>query len=737
MKKHFIIILLAIFCFYAKLFSQEHVVFQHYSVQNGLSQNTVMAIIQDSKGFMWFGTWDGLNKFDGYEFTIYKSHPGDHSNIATNRIDFIHEDQFGYIWIQTYDGKMHRFNTKTEQFWSLPKSTNRFAYGVERERRFLETTTGEIWIATNDIGAIRIENNKKNAEPIITEYSTFSGNQIIGNSVNFVYEDSDKMIWLGTNNGLQSINTSTNQIKTYQPNNANVSNDFHSVYETNGMLWFGDVNGNVWYYSKDKNTFERIRLSEKTKITDIKAIHKNHLVLTTETAGVYIYNIANRQLVNFNKNNTASIQSNNFQSVKVDSYGIAWLETGQPGVFRYRLSDNSLKHFHPKTDAVSLISVMPNFIVIEDVNRNLWINPQGGGFSRYNRKNDQLEYFYNEPNSSNVRFSNVIHNAYADRKGNLWMCTYNKGLEKISFFTPQFTLGKVNKRLNTLTSNEVRAMLQLSNGNILIATKDGSIRVFDKKLNELGLLSKNGTLNSGDRISDLAYCFYEDSFKNIWIGTKGGGLYKLTPKNNDPAKPVYGIQQFKNNPLDNNSISSDNIYSIIEDAQNRILVGTFGGGLNIVNEQNGKISFISYRNQLSSYPINLCSKVRHLLLDHTNTLWIATTNGLLQIDNFNKAGTNEYYIEKMPNVENSLSNNDVHFLHEDKNNRLWLGTFGGGLSLLKSKATDKSPAMFDNYTSHDGMYNDIVLSIQEDKQGNLWLSSENSISRFNPETKFF
>ena len=103
MKKRTLLIFFVLFFSFSALIGQEHVVFQHFSVENGLSQNTVMAIMQDSKGFMWFGTWDGLNKFDGYEFTVYKSHPGDHSNIANNRIDYIHEDKFGYIWFQTYD----------------------------------------------------------------------------------------------------------------------------------------------------------------------------------------------------------------------------------------------------------------------------------------------------------------------------------------------------------------------------------------------------------------------------------------------------------------------------------------------------------------------------------------------------------------------------------------------------------------------------------------------------------
>lgn len=718
-------------------FSQEHAVFQHFSVDNGLSQNTVMAIIQDSKGFMWFGTWDGLNKFDGYEFTIYKSKPGDHSNIATNRIDYIHEDKFGYIWFQTYDGKFHRFNPRTEQFYSLPYTTNRFNYSVERDNRFIESSTGELWIATNEMGAVRVITDPETDEIKVVEYSTFSDQQINNNFVNFVHEDEQKNIWLGTNNGLNCINLSTNQIKTYQPNSTGQSNAFFSFHHNKGNIWFGDDNGNVWNFSNRKNSFELIRLLEKTKVTDIAAIDNDHLVFTTNRSGFYVYSLKNKSLQNFGQKSSLLIGTNNFNSVKVDSYGIAWLEAGQSGVFRYRLKDNSLKHFQVKLDAVNRVSVLPNFIVIEDKLKRVWINPQGGGFSRYNRATDQLEPFYNEPGSPQCRFSNVIHSVNVDGKGNLWMCTYNKGLEKISFFTPQFRLGKSNPAINSLTSNEIRSFLQLSNGNIIIATKDGSIRFFDKNLKDLGLLSQNGSLSSGEKLNDMAYCFLEDSKNNIWIGTKGGGVIKLTPQNKDAGRPLYNLIRFKNNPLDNNSLSNDNIYSIIEDSSKRILIGTFGGGLNILTELNGKVSFLNYRNKLITYPINKCSKIRHLIQDKSNTLWVATTNGMLQIDNFMTPKMKEYYIEKLPNISNSLSNNDVHYFHIDRKNQLWIGTFGGGLNKLTAKATAKSPATFENYSTKNGMSNDIVLSIQEDKNGSLWLSSENSISRFDTKTKFF
>jgi signal transduction histidine kinase/ligand-binding sensor domain-containing protein/DNA-binding response OmpR family regulator len=732
MKKVFSFLSLLILTIFS-ISGQQDISFEYYSVKDGLSQNTVNAIIQDSKGFMWFGTWDGLNKFDGYEFTVFKSRPGDQSKISTNRIDYIHEDKSGYIWFQTYEGRIHRFDPRKEKFYSLPFITNRYIYGVERERRFIETVDGDLWIATNDIGAIRVITDKETGDIKTYQFSTFSENQISDNHVNFVQEDNQKNIWLGTKTALHCISSNNNQIRSYQPETGEEINSFHSFLNTADFLWFGDKDGNLWKFSVKSNRFTKIYLGVKTIITDIKLIDNYHLILTTNNAGFFVYNRSNNQISNFNSGNQPTIKTNNFISVKVDSYKTAWLESEQTGVFRYRLSDNSVKYFRPQTDAVSRISVLPNFMVIEDVKKRVWINPQGGGFSLYNRQKDELEYFYNNPGSSSSRFSNVIHSAYTDKEGNLWMCTYNKGLEKVSFYLPQFKTGKVNNEINTLTSNEVRAMCQLDNGDIIVATKDGSIRFFDSEMNTLGFLSQNGNLNSGSKLTDLAYCFYQDKNKNIWIGTKGGGVLLLKRKD----RTHFSMQRFVNNPLDNASLSNDNIYSIIQDNHGHILIGTFGGGLNIAIEQNGKYSFLNYKNKLTNYPIQTCSKIRFLLQDKENTLWVATANGMLQIDNFMSKGMKEYYIEKLPDNDNSLSNNDVHYLCVDKKKQLWIGTFGGGLNKLISKATTTKPASFKNYSIKDGMSSDIVLSILEDKIGNLWFASENGISRFSPETNFF
>lgn len=737
MKKN-VFVFAWLLCFPNNLEANTTYSFQHYSVDDGLSQNTVMAITQDHKGFMWFGTWDGLNKFDGYQFTVYKSYPGDNSQITTNRIDFIKEDQAGYIWFQTYDDRFHRFNPRMETFVSLPgKAEHTIAQG-RYAGYFLETNPGEIWIITETNGIIRAIPDEETDQLTFIEYSTHSDHKLQSDHINFIEKDKENNVWAGTDKGLHCIKPD-GEIRFYQPNSVKSENNFCAAYICNDEIWFGTADGVLWRYSDADLHFERISLKTEGRITDLEMIDKRYLIATTANDGFYVYDIQKSELDNYSSANEASIKSDHFTSITADSYGLAWLVSDQLGIFRFNPKDASLKHFQPKVDAVHSASLMPNHILFEDVNHRLWVNPQGGGFSWYNRDEDRLEYFFNEPESAECRFSNIIHTAYSDDKGHLWLSTYNKGLEKIISIHSQFQLIKPETKWNTLTSNEVRTLKETSDGFLIVATKDGRTRFYDNTMKNIGFLCKNGSvLENGDYLTDLVYCIHEDTTKRLWLGTKGRGLIILTPVYQSGERPCYTLQQYSHIPEDAYSLSNDNIYNIIQGASNRILIGTFGGGLNIAEEKDGNIRFIHSGNELTAYPMDKCSKIRDMLLDNDNVLWIATANGLLQINLASNSQEPEiYYSQKIGSRANSLGNNDVHCLHLDKSGTLWIGTFGGGLNKLIHKADKNQPAEFQSYTLTDGLGSDIVLCILEDRQGNLWLSSENTISRYDMQNGMF
>ncbi|MBR1631610.1 MAG: response regulator [Paludibacteraceae bacterium] len=714
---------------------QPYYSFKHYSVTDGLSQNDVTSIIQDKMGFIWFGTWDGLNKFDGYNFTTYKAMPGDDSRIATNRINFLYEDQLGYIWFQTYDLRLHRLDPRTERFYSIPQYTESASYNFKRINWFQEIRPGEIWTKTRQ-GALRIV-SKGQAEPQVTTYAPDAGHKISSTEVNFIRDDAAGNVWIGTDKGLNCIHQD-DRIETFLPGADTGDNNFTAACATEGGMYFGTQQGRLWYIQKSGLTFTCIDIPGGRRITDIDCIDR-YLLIATAGNGLLVYDQKQNSTQQFNTANTPSITSNNFTAIIVDQSGIAWIENQQNGIFRYRCSDRNLKHFAPKIDAVHSYSVQSNLLVYEDADQTLWVYPRGGGFSYYDREHDELHPFFNEPGSADCKFSNVIHTAFSDRQGNLWMSTYNKGVEMVSQTFSQFQHHTITAN-TSLTANEVRAVMQTSDNQLFISTKDGITRLYDANCHLIGILSNDGYITQTDQnhLNDLIYCMHEDSQHRIWLGSKGGGIILLTQQGRTAGIPRYEIRRFTHDASDSYSLSNDNVYCIKEDAQGIVYIGTYGGGLNIVEPaDDGRLRFINHLNLIDNYPIDECSKIRDLDIDRQGNIWVGTTNGLLQMDKVDTHRYNIYHCQREPGNINSISNNDIHCVYIDPDDKLWLGTFGGGLNSLVSRATSDSPASFQAYTKSDGLFSDLVLAIVDDQNGNLWITSENYISRFDKQTRTF
>lgn len=228
----------------------------------------------------------------------------------------------------------------------------------------------------------------------------------------------------------------------------------------------------------------------------------------------------------------------------------------------------------------------------------------------------------------------------------------------------------------------------------------------------------------------------QDSKQNLWIATKGDGLVKAE-KQKDGSH--YKLTRYQHQEEDIYSLSDDNVYCVYEDSHGRIWIATFAGGINyMTRDQGGKVIFVNHRNNLKGYPIDYCYKARFITGDHKGHIWIGTTIGALMIDaDFkNPEDVKFHHFLRVPDNEHSLSNNDVHWIASTRDQELFIATFGGGLNKLVS-LDGNGNATFKSYTVQDGLPSDVLLSIQEDKNGNLWLSSENGISKFIPSEETF
>lgn len=711
--------------------------FTHYSSENGLSQNTVMNILQDAQGNMWFATWDGLNKFDGYTFKTYKAQLSNRISLTNNRVDFIYEDKYGYIWLLSYDNRVHRFDPRTEQFEPMPLSDDAAEINLTSIQLF---DNGVAWLLAEQEGAIRVTTDPKTHKLSAEVYAVKSINES-GRHVNKAYLDKEGNEWLLTESGLCLLRKGERDLRTYfgdakDAKHPLLAQGFNSCMEYNTHLLFASESGRVWVYQKRNSRFELVQLPTKAELVYVHALNDREDIYVTDRDGLFVRNRADGKVEHFTLTGCSDLDTHPIRSAYMDSYATVWLNQQKHGQITYFNAQlRRVEHREIMVEPGAATRGDPEFLIHEDIFKRLWIHPYGGGFSYYDRKEDKLIPFYDQPNAPNWRFSNKIHSAFSDRQGNLWVCTHSKGLEKITFRTTPFQmLSPVPQNYESL-SNDVRALFEDDEHNLWVGVKDGLIRVYNDRMEYKGYLTEGGRIaKDGLPMKGVTYAITQDKERVLWIGTKGKGLVRAERQGDH-----YLLTRYQHRSDDIYSLSNDNIYSIHQDPKGRIWIATYGGGLNYMDQdRNGKIIFINHQNNLKAYPIDLCYKVRFITSDSKGNMWVGTTSGALS---FNSSFTNPEDIvfhrhSRISGDVHSLSNNDVHYVLPTRQGETYFATFGGGLNrLISLDATGK--ARFHSYTRQEGLPSDVLLSMREDLHGHLWISTENGISKFIPQEQRF
>ncbi len=736
MKKHLIYLLICFFCVSSFETSAEPVChFYHFSTKDGLPQYTIMDILQDSKGLMWFGTWDGLSKFDGYKFYNYKVKPGDNYIMKSNRVEKIYEDKNNRIWFISYDGNIHCFSPKTEKFWGL-QSLKKFEQLPFQFTKIQITASGKVWLISSNAGCVEVSDSLFN-----TIYYCKSNGGLNSDVVNSVFEDKNQNSWILTNDGIKLIPIDNSKSIGYKFGNNRYSKSpgkaFYSALQVNNDIWFGSGNGKVRIYSKDKNQFKLLDLKVTSDVNSFTATRDNRIVITTSNDGFFVYDLKNNQLKSFNASTTNGLSSNKIVSCIVDKANQLWIETDKIGVSKFDLKTLTGKFFYVKNIDNSTNMFPPRFFVIDDVNGRTWVQPKGGGFSLYNSDTDLLENYFSGQNSPELEFSNNLHSAYSDRQGNLWIGSRSHGLEKITFNQNYFKAVKINPETKTYIENDVRVIFEDNEKRLWISTKDGRLTVYDADKKIIGRLSKEGILQNDAIFASTVYCIIQDTDGNIWIGTKGEGLFKARKSG---VKNRFTLQNFKRDQMDVFSLSNDKVYSLFQDKTGNIWVGTYGGGINLIKfMEDGKTYFINQRNHLKNYPLDIADRVRYITQDSKGNIWTGTTGGLIVFSSIFSIPENinfKYYSTVKGKIE-SLSNNDVHYICNTSGNEIYIATFGGGLNKVIQYDKNGFPLKFKQYMAKDGLPSDVTLSIREDNEKKLWISTENNLTRFDPQKETF
>jgi signal transduction histidine kinase/ligand-binding sensor domain-containing protein/DNA-binding response OmpR family regulator len=726
---HFLLLFIGI-CL--SLQAVQKVRFTHYSADDGLSENRVMSILQDKKGFMWFSTWDGLNRFDGRHFKVYKGLPGDPNGFTNNRLNSVQEDPFGYLWILTNDFRIYRFNPSSEQFRSLSYNPDTSKLVVNKTVQFVRMLPGnDVCLLTFTDGGyvIHIEKDGKTIENI--RYLNQQEKSLAGNLIREVFKDKEGLFWFLTDKGI-TVYHAEKETSTHYFHQFHDETGFFSHLETKDYLYFGSDKGQVWAWSKKQRNFHLEDLKANGPVNGFCPLNNGKILVTTRGDGLFITDKNLTAIAHFNLLTTPQLGSNLIHSFYKDMGGDVWLDVDAPGVVFYDAKKSKFIHFKPVSDEqFGLAQLQPNFFVVEDNANHLWVHPRSGGFSEFFRDKMTLKPFYNDPADPNRRFLNTMHSAYYDRNGNLWLSTRSTGVEKCSFMQSTFEFTPTPSSLKMGSGREIRTIFEDKRKRFWVADREGGIAIHSFQGQLIGYIDSRG--NIGMKKQQTAYFAYDimcDSKGRIWIASKGSGVILLQESNLNGT--AYKVTYFNQSLPVGDRPNSNNFYALLEDQKGRIWAGSYGGGLNLVEEKGGSFRFINVRNSLTHYPIDRCRNIRSLSMDPQGIIWVGTVSGIVAFKaNFmNPSDIRFYEYRKVGTDPKSLRINDVHDVHIDAAGERWFGTFGGGLNHLGADFKLGDTPSFEAITMTEGLPSDIVLSIQEDLQGYLWLFSENSITRY-------
>ena len=690
---------------------------QHFSIHSGLSQRTVTAIVQDPKGYIWFSTWNGLNKFDGYGFTNYKAYPGDGCTLTSNRLSGLTATRQAGIWCQTYDGRVFHFDPRQERFDDLLAPVEQREGTTYTVRTIFALPKGVSWIVCRE-AAFRVDERQLEAGRTDSIVPLVPGTHGLPHgTLRHILQDAEGDEWLFATEGTRILGRKS--LPTSQP--------FPSFCESGGRMYLITTEGRLAAFDY---TDRQLRLIDTPyddrQLSSLKSIGTDSIAFGVDRdLAIYLAREGTFRYFPLQANG----RTDRVNRIVKDNHGALWLYTRAEGVTRLDPTTGEQQHFVtpredlPQTDRVS------RDLVFDDRQGTVWVVPHGGTLSYYDPQARRLCTYRTDPDMAGTRVSPLILNYLVDRQGNFWFAN-SFGMGRMSFF-PQAS------RLTAFDSGfETRAFLADRQGRLWAANKRGYVRLFDADGQVVGYLTRDGRVSRApERFGPSVYCFMQDSRGDIWMGSKWDGVFRLRARGNDR----YTIAQYTHSDADPYSLSGNSVYAFCQDARGRVWVGSYGGGINLVDEgKDGRVRFIHPANAMKSYPIDRCAKVR-VLHEVDSVMMVGTTEGLItfSLDFARPEEIRFHHHLHEADRATSLSANDVIYLYTDSRRDTYVLSFTGGLHRVDSPSLLTDSLMLRAYTKRDGLASDLVLSMTEDADGQLWLVSENFITRFDPGTERF
>jgi ligand-binding sensor domain-containing protein/signal transduction histidine kinase len=674
--------------------------FRHLTIENGLSQSSIHAVLQDSRGFLWLGAQEGLNRYDGYSFTVYRSKLGDSLSLSHSWVMCMAEDRTGTLWVGTNGGGLNAYNRNTHSFRTYQATgradatntlCNNFVNALFLDR------TGTLWIGT-DNGLNRYNAASNNFRQF--RYDNDDPHSLSGTFVYAIAEDASGTLWVGTDHGLNRYNPATQDFERvyFKPDEGSLGNEIRAIAPTpDGSLWLGSYKGLGIYTPRTerlRSFFANPSVPQSLCSDAIRCLLRDAdgtLWIGTERGLSLLYNsdeyshdepLAERFVsCRYSPSNATTLTSDVIRSLYQDRSGIVWIGTATGGVNLW----DTFQHKFPlysdaasgtistgKVDGFKTFKSVRSFC--EDEGGNvLWIgNDQG--LTRLDRRTNTTLHF--APNAQNARAigQEPIWTLHRDKRGILWAGTSGglsrfvptKNLAQSTFVT--YTSSPDDS--STLSSNSIRSFVEARDGAFWIGTLHG--------------------LNVADSASVAA-------------SMRTGKL------------AVRRIMYDERNP---NSLSDNRVMALFEDSKGVVWIGT-SNGLNALDRATGRLTRYTH----STDPHSISSNwIKSVMEDASGTLWVATANGLNRFDRATKRFTSY-------GVPNGLPNDYIYGVVEDAQGFLWASTNQG---LAKF---DKRTERFEVFDVSDGLQSNEfnTNAFFKAASGELFFGGINGFNAFFPE----
>jgi signal transduction histidine kinase/ligand-binding sensor domain-containing protein/DNA-binding response OmpR family regulator len=583
----------------------------------GLSSNNQRCITQDKEGFIWIGTGDGLDRFDGYSFKVYRRNPDDPASLRSNIINRLYTDSKGILWVGTYQGGLSRYDKENDIFFTYTTNLNDTTALFNSDiTTIAEDENHRLWVGTS-FGLHLYDPKIKGFIHYITPAGkSLDSKSVANNNINRIVVDNN-ILWIAYGTGiLTSLNTSTMIFKHYKLfdvlSHQTTNFSVNSLVIDNNLIWISTWSKGIWIFDKTTGRCIPYMKEKSNYINFIFKDNKNRLWYNPESKGLVLIDGKTKVMYQYDDFNRYSISSNSLSNIFQDRQGNLWIASKQ-GDLNYFILDNPFYTWYKNPNSIQGLSNNLITTVIEDSKKRIWIGYQDGGIDILDANKVKPKLHIYGDQSFGLGPGAIMY-IYESKKGTIWVGKYLDGLKKYNETTKSFSSYRhIENNEESIAGNDVRHISEDSHGNMWIAIHGAGVDKFNPATGKFLHHRSNPDNPSTTIFRDWTFSAECDKEDKIWVGTISG-VSVLSEKS-------ILVKHYRVDSKEGYNLSNDIVKKIFFDSKGFIWFGTIEG-LNKLDPKNNTIKKYFTKDGLPS------DLIIDILEDSHYNLWISTTKGL-------------------------------------------------------------------------------------------------------------